>query len=225
MDFYRTTTFYFFLLAHILTDYPLQTNTVARWKREKGLVGNFIHASVFVFASLALMTVWRPVPGFLKPVIGATLFICLVHGLLDFWRISYITRNRALDTMWTFLADQTLHLLSMAAAIWMFRIPPTAFVADPRPLLMFNGALLSAFGATVVLFYVRNMVDETHRYEMFSPYRRYFHALFAMVYFFLFYQTDAGTLAWFPYILVVNLAFNRLIVRHFSGEGEALFDT
>lgn len=221
----RSSTFLFLVLAHVLTDYPLQTNAIVRWKKEKGLIGDLLHAGVFVVASLGLMTVWPPAPELFRPVLGAVLFVFFVHAVLDYWRVWYVKRDPGLDTLWTFLGDQALHGVSMVAAIGLFGVPWTAFDGARQTLLLLNGALLSAFGATVVLFYVRHLVSDSHRYEMFSPYRRFFLALFAMVYFFLFYPGGSGMLAWFPYLLLVNLAFNRLIVRRFSGEGEALFDT
>lgn len=100
-------TFAALLCAHVFADYMFQTTDMVRRKKEPAIFARHI-AIVAGTAFFALG--------------GAVLLVAavaLAHGLIDAWK-TYLLDDEVGDTQRAYLADQALHLMSLALlAIWM----------------------------------------------------------------------------------------------------------
>jgi len=90
------------LLAHMIADYPLQTDWIAANKHDshKAL---YIHSVIHgIVVEVALMAIgWHIWPAF-----GVGIIVLCLHGLVD---------NANLSIRW----DQTAHLVSIVAIAWV----------------------------------------------------------------------------------------------------------
>ena len=103
------------LLAHILTEYPLQTNALYQWK-SKNLIGVFIHAGIYGL----LAVIFSGTAAFKNPILlGFIVFSVLAHVAIDQSKNIYI-QNTQKDGMAAYLADQLAHILTLLPAIWLF---------------------------------------------------------------------------------------------------------
>ncbi len=91
------------VLAHLLADYPLQTNWIVTNKRRPEAMAIHI-AIVFVLTFIALR-------GTLLP----TLAIVGIHLGIDL-----IKTYLAPEKLWTYLGDQLAHLATIAGALWFW---------------------------------------------------------------------------------------------------------
>lgn len=108
--------FWRLVLAHLLADFTLQTDYIARWKRRNAL-GALVHSLIFLACALALTfpflgSTWLPVgrsvavPGWL-----ALILLTFFHFCEDEWRVWTVERIPNADTFLFFLWDQFIHLL------------------------------------------------------------------------------------------------------------------
>ena len=111
------------LLAHLLADFPLQSSSMVRAKRQ-GIRAYIAHGAVHllalalcvaVFISLALLTsVWF------------WLVVCLyvaVHLGIDRAKQGLVSRATLADSAWVFLLDQVVHVSTIVALAWFLTRP------------------------------------------------------------------------------------------------------
>jgi hypothetical protein len=102
-------------LAHLLADFPFQTNRIFAWKT-RSFLGVLIHASVVVGTSTLML--W---PALVSADRWAVLsFLGLAHALQDHFKVVY-SRKTGQDGLWPYVLDQIGHLLMTAGAIYLFR--------------------------------------------------------------------------------------------------------
>jgi hypothetical protein len=102
-------------LAHLLADFPFQTNRIFAWKM-KSFGGVLIHAAVVVVISAIML--W---PMLVSPDRWAVLsFLGLSHALQDHFKVVY-SRRTGKDGLGPYVLDQVGHLIMTAAAILLFR--------------------------------------------------------------------------------------------------------
>ncbi len=98
------------LLAHVLGDYVLQTNALARWKSRSAL-GVVAHGLLVTIATMgcALMVVpsWWPY----------ALLIGIIHTLIDFVRARLIVVTHPTTELLWYLGDQFAHLTTIGLMI------------------------------------------------------------------------------------------------------------
>jgi len=107
--------FWRLILAHLLTDFTLQTNRLAKWKR-KSIWGALLHT--LIFFSLSLLFCWENLTkiwfsiGQRFHVYGwvSILLLTILHFLEDEWRISSIQYFHTKDNLFFFLWDQFIHI-------------------------------------------------------------------------------------------------------------------
>lgn len=100
------------LLAHLLGDYVFQVDAIARWKI-RSVFGVLVHGGILTICTLAcvawLDASWWPY----------ALLIGALHTAIDLVRSHLVPRR--LTTGWdlvSYLADQTLHLLTIVGVLW-----------------------------------------------------------------------------------------------------------
>lgn len=105
--------FFRLLLAHLLTDFALQTNFIAKWKRENTL-GVIVHSSIFFILSLILTwkdinKIWFDYPFQFSGII-CLIILFFLHIIEDEYR-SYNVRNYHIqDNIIFFIWDQVIHI-------------------------------------------------------------------------------------------------------------------
>ncbi len=109
------------VLAHLLGDYPLQTDAIARWKA-RSVWGVLVHGLVVTLTHLvcavALEPAWWPY----------ALLIGGIHTGVDVGKARLLRTADATWSMVWFLADQTIHLLVIVGVVAWSGVPLTAEV-------------------------------------------------------------------------------------------------
>lgn len=104
--------FLFFLLAHLVADFLLQTEQMVEWKRESWY-GILLHGIVHFLVSLVLLAVYLPSMG----IITALVLVAAAHVLIDWLKIVF--EKRAKRYLVPFLLDQAAHIAVLGFAAWM----------------------------------------------------------------------------------------------------------
>jgi hypothetical protein len=156
--------FYLLLLAHVLADFPLQTDTVFRLK-QKSMMGVLLHAGIFAavaliifFPFLAHSAVWI-----------AILALTLLHIVIDRAKV-FLSLRKATDNFIYFAVDQILHFLSIwIAGQWLSQALRSItrslapFYYNTRLQLILIALVLASFAGSLVIFYVeKSLLHRAH---------------------------------------------------------------
>lgn len=148
--------FYRLILAHIIADFPLQTERIFQLKTNT-LRGKFYHGGIFFGLAILLAWPYLKIPG----VWGFIGFLAISHILID-WSKTYVNYRLKIDNLWTFLADQLFHI-GMIALIFLTGLSglsPPLQLASPIVGLYNNnviilyliGYIISSCGGTFLIF-------------------------------------------------------------------------
>lgn len=113
------------LLAHILTDFVLQTSRIAEQKKQGRPRGYIEHGLVHyltacLFSGFVYLE-WLASLQFQLTILGLT----VAHLLLDWAKISLTRKGMLSDTALTFLLDQIVHVSTVGGAAWVIARPPS----------------------------------------------------------------------------------------------------
>ena len=139
------------LLAHLFADFPLQTNGLAKLKKES-LTGVFLH--VLVYMTITALFLAHPLH-YWALIMG----LGIVHFLIDALKTLY----KQTFEPYYFVFDQCLHLVSIAVATLIalryYRQPPTSIV----PFGVVTIALVCALLLALMVFcwvWVNSLTEE-----------------------------------------------------------------
>ena len=139
------------LLAHLFADFPLQTNGLAKLKKES-LLGVFLHVLVYVIITALFLA--DPLRHW--ELIGA---LGIVHFLIDALKTCY----KQTFEPYYFVFDQCLHFLSIALATYLallyYQQPPATIV----PFGVVTVALVCALLLALMVFcwvWVNSLTEE-----------------------------------------------------------------
>ena len=148
--------FWLLIFAHIVSDFPLQTDKVYRIKKSYKW-GVLLHVSICTIVNIIVLI---PLLGYWQAwVTIAILFV--VHALLDKSKI-IITGKILSDGFLYFLADQIMHVFTIwLASSIIFNLGQLTqsnaffpgFYNNPALIIIFSGLLLSVFGGAPVVYY------------------------------------------------------------------------
>lgn len=167
---------YRLILAHLLTDFPFQTDYI--FKLRKNRWGNLIHAGIFIL-SAAILTL--PFSG---KVFSCVVFLGIAHFIIDQWKIIKAKD----DNIWLFLVDQIIHFscIIIAAAfletefvrvVPTLSLPPFAFSLSylkglivyayfqDKFILYLIGYLVSTFTGAVLIYEIERTLFPKIRKE------------------------------------------------------------
>jgi len=104
--------FFRLILAHLLTDFTLQFDQIALWKR-RNVVGVLVHSLIFLVIGLVLTwnyltDIWvKFLPGWL-----CLILISISHFLEDYYRVLNIKKSNSTttDSVFFFFWDQFIHI-------------------------------------------------------------------------------------------------------------------
>lgn len=158
--------FWRLLLAHVLGDFPLQTDTIYYLKaRTKS--GCFLHGMVFII--LNLMLGWPYLGN--KVILIFLISIGLIHAIIDRMKVVYKNRYPLGETIITFLSDQVIHIVILAIIIpFKNKIPsPEVLSTSGVASLYYNdrfifysiGFMFVSFGGIVLSAALKNTFSKT----------------------------------------------------------------
>jgi hypothetical protein len=123
------------LLAHLFADFPLQTDGLAKFKRES-LMGVFLH--VLVYMLITTLVIREPL-AYWPLILG----LGVVHFLIDALKTRY---KQTWETFY-FVIDQCLHFLSIAiATFWAIHW----YLEPPQSILPYE-IVLTGLGCALIL--------------------------------------------------------------------------
>jgi hypothetical protein len=119
--------FWRLLLAHLMADFPLQTDAVFAVKKEKRW-GVLLHGTVFGLVAILLV---KPFLG-IGAVWGGLILLWLFHAAVDKAKLIMASGRRG-DHLAYFLSDQVLHIAAVALTSYVLNQNPqvAAFVHGP----------------------------------------------------------------------------------------------
>ena len=126
-----TTCFLALYLAHLLTDFVLQSDRLVSRKKRGSILAYAQHGAIHFFA--ALLFVGFSVPGLWRSL-GLYAFLMaltLVHLGMDWAKLALVRSHRIPDGAASFFADQLAHFLTVGLTAWGMVRPSLANVITP----------------------------------------------------------------------------------------------
>jgi hypothetical protein len=145
------------LLAHIIADFPLQTDAVFAVKRDIKW-GVFLHGTLFLLTALLLTGPYLRFPA----VIGGLVFLWLFHVAVDKTKLELAGRGLG-DHLGYFLLDQALHIgaIVLICSFLNRHSGVTATASDAAaivPRLKLGAAYtLSIWASPLLIYYIRRL--------------------------------------------------------------------
>ncbi len=147
--------FWILLLAHVIGDFPLQTDYVYQLKR-KSFWGVLPHSFICTVMNILVLS-----PFLAKGQTWvAILFLALIHTTLDRSKI-VISDKFAGENLLHFLLDQVLHIFSIwIAAIWLsasidyYSFQIHGLLSNREQVISLIALIFAAFGGTPIIFYL-----------------------------------------------------------------------
>ena len=129
--------FFTLLLAHLLADFPLQTNTIIRIKsRHWG--GVLLHVLIYVAVTGSLL--WQP-----WQHLSFLFLLGSIHFIIDLVKLNFIEQPQSTSA---FLVDQLAHLLTMIAIVCVVQVTegpvPSGILSDSTLFMLLPAALIPA---------------------------------------------------------------------------------
>lgn len=203
--------FWRMVLAHLLGDFTLQSDLVAKWKRESWF-GMPLHCLTHLITLLALT--W-PFLG-QRWVYGMKgwqicIAITLIHYIVDITRVFLIRRFNVRDGLVMFAIDQILHYYVLFLAAGHIKIPEGISLLPVKWFIIFSLFAFTAHAVTVTGYYMDRELDHNKKYPPAGA--RYFlmaERIVLMLFFFL------PGVFWMPFaflwILQIYLMKTRRVV-------------
>ncbi|MBC7913917.1 MAG: DUF3307 domain-containing protein [Pyrinomonadaceae bacterium] len=132
------------VIAHILGDFFLQTDSWVKDKEQKKLRSFKLYLHVFLHGLLILLLVWN------INLWPQALILMLLHGVID--AIKLIFQKPKTQRIW-FFVDQVLHLISIVL-VWFFTAHPEikfSFLENPVFWISLGAVLILTLPASVII--------------------------------------------------------------------------
>jgi len=155
--------FWLLILAHFIADFPLQSDKIFALK-SKYSWGVLPHIFISFLTNLIIAFPYIDFKNFWF----ALLFLAVIHFLLDWMKIVFIQKWLG-DSLFTFVLDQVLHLLSIwICCYYLFNIPIPdvenryilTYYLNKKIILTLAGLVFSIFGGGVLIYYIRKMIHQ-----------------------------------------------------------------
>ncbi|MBN1352280.1 DUF3307 domain-containing protein [candidate division KSB1 bacterium] len=150
--------FWLILIAHLIADFPLQTDRIYALK-EKYVWGALPHVAIFFIFSIALALPFIKTAAFWKGLILLT----TGHGIID-WLKTCLTKKYFKDSLLFFLIDQCTHIMLIwIVAYKVIRIEDGSsnlfvlsdFFLNSHCHIIISGLIFSVFGGTIINHYIK----------------------------------------------------------------------
>ncbi|MBN1996537.1 DUF3307 domain-containing protein [candidate division KSB1 bacterium] len=145
------------LLAHVIGDFPLQTDFLYRWKKVKSW-GVLPHVLVCTIVNIfALYPLWNKIQIWI-----AIALLGIIHAILDRGKI-LISKHLRKDNLIQFLLDQFLHVLSillistwLSGSIVLYRCQPFGITVECNHVIRLIAIIFSVFAGVPIIYYIQN---------------------------------------------------------------------
>ncbi len=127
------------ILAHVLTDFVFQTDTIVENKNELRLSGLFYHWLVTFLVLIIFL-----IPFELSTTLQFALIISVIHIFVDIIKTMFVRGNHAKRGLFALVLDQFIHLVTIAFVIPLFNFNVTnIFLRITRGISEYSGINLS----------------------------------------------------------------------------------
>lgn len=170
--------FFRLLLAHLIGDYTLQTDYIAKWKRES-FVGVIVHTTIFLFISVILLwdkldKIWFKWQGWV-----CLLILYILHIIEDEYRAYNVRHSHKEDSIIFFLWDQFIHIIF----IYLFS-PTDNYTIEPLIVVLCIFVIGTHFLSVFILYLDRTFYNIDTAYVNFRI--KYFYILLRFIVLILF---------------------------------------
>jgi hypothetical protein len=115
-------------LAHLLTDFVLQSDRVVIGKKRGSVLHYLEHGGIHFLATVLLLGftvpgLWRELRSY-----GFLASLTLVHLGIDWTKVRLVSSNKIGDGAASFFGDQVVHFITVAITAWFIARPSTASV-------------------------------------------------------------------------------------------------
>lgn len=165
--------FYQLILAHLISDFPLQFNKIYQLKMES-MKGVLIHCSI-----AGVMSVLALVPYLADHTIWYSVWYSVIilgtgHSVTDYGKI-FVTSRTNTDNLWMFLLDQLFHILVIILVITTVLKPVqptiihgTDFFFNESLLIKLCGYTIGSFATVVLNNYLLKLFFKDYTGEIFK---------------------------------------------------------
>jgi len=111
-------------LAHLLTDFVLQSDRMVARKKRGAALAYVEHGAIHFFSAALILGL--AVPGLAASLgfYGSILGLTLVHLAIDWLKLRLVRSEMIEDGAATFLGDQAIHTLTVLLTAWLIARPP-----------------------------------------------------------------------------------------------------
>lgn len=194
------------IVAHLIGDFVLQTNKVAKMKAESAK-GLFLHVCLISLTQMFLLGVYY---GFLG-IVGA-IGVGLFHWLIDYSKIRITSKFNCQS--FYFIFDQVLHMLTIILIAWLLN-PGTSRYEVNMPMLKLNVIVIVAvYVLTIFVQLVRiDLFEATNSGMLFKPLERTIDAAVALLLLLLliYLRLSTGVL-----VVLIGVIFGVFEHRHYD---------
>lgn len=148
--------FWTLLLAHVIGDFPLQTDSIYRLKT-KYWWGVLPHVLICTIMNILVLIPFLNT----QNAWWGVAFLAVIHVVLDRTKIS-VSEKIARDNFFQFFLDQLLHVLSIwLAALWLSNTIDfqsyhvSGFLANRALVIQTTALIFAAFGGVPIVFYAQ----------------------------------------------------------------------
>ncbi|MFN3550731.1 MAG: DUF3307 domain-containing protein [Endomicrobiia bacterium] len=205
--------FFRLLLAHLLADFTLQTDFIAKWKKNNFL-GVVVHSLIFFILSLIftfpeLNKIWMSYPLKINGWI-CLILLFLLHMLEDEYRSYNVRHYKVNDNFLFFLWDQAIHI------VFLFTFSPYEnFELEPIIIILCIFILGTHFTSIIILYLEIMLYGKELAYKNFNKKNYYiFLRLITMVFFLL-----PGKFFLLSFLVLPLFIILKIKVKHLSFYG------
>lgn len=130
------------IIAHVLADFSLQSNCIAKRKSKNNLPAHFIHAAIQALLIYLVTMQWSSWYITLP-------YIFITHFIIDYFKNRYVTNHK----IWWFILDQATHLL-LIGLLWYILFKPTELVGCFKAYALQNSTSILVILLAYLLLFV-----------------------------------------------------------------------
>ena len=200
------------ILAHMIGDFVLQTNRVAKMKAtsQKGLL---LHFCLITGTQMVLMGIYYGLLG-----ISAAIIVGLIHGFIDYSKVK-ITDKFKYQSIY-FILDQVMHILTIVVVAWLLNPGNSKYEINMHLLALNVMIIMAAYVLSILVqFLLMDFQLSKNRVAFFQPYERSIDSITALMVLFILNVDQLYALA---AILPIGIAYGLIEGRRYGYSTKAI---
>ncbi|MCS7202162.1 MAG: DUF3307 domain-containing protein [Dictyoglomus sp.] len=210
-------------LAHLLADFPFQTNFIFKLKK-KSFLGVVLHGSIFLICALFLSM------PYLKYFSSILYILCvwIFHIYIDWRKVKTSNLSKTQDNIWYFLLDQLIHFISLT---FVFLFPYSKYpIFWERPylgnlwlrfynsdyyVLLAIGYIIVVFTGTILTFYVRKNIDSKEEFTTngIPSLEKYIGGIFKSILFFILWFEIRNYYSFISLTILIKFLIEKYLIK------------